>query len=176
MLYRFQIDLSDIDRGIYESLDFRIAQHPSEVAPYLLTRTLAYALSYQSGLEFTPGGLSDPESPALRALGNNGTVDLWIEIGNPSARKLHKAGKVAKQVVVYTYKNAEALVAEINSNDVHRGNKIQIYFFDSKFLQKLESCLEKNNHWSVLLQDGGLSVDVGSNSINTELKKLKVGE
>ncbi|MGZ3712301.1 MAG: YaeQ family protein, partial [Bdellovibrionota bacterium] len=29
-LYRFQINLSDIDRGHYDQLDFRMAMHPSE--------------------------------------------------------------------------------------------------------------------------------------------------
>lgn len=86
MLYRFQIELSDIDRGVYETLDFRAALHPSEAAPYLLSRVLAYVLTYQEGLEFSPGGLADPEAPALRLLGNHNAIDLWIEIGNPSAR------------------------------------------------------------------------------------------
>jgi uncharacterized protein YaeQ len=104
MLYRFQIELSDIDRGVYESLDFRVAQHPSETYPYMLSRVLAYCLTYQEGLEFTPGGLADPEAPALRKLGHHNSIDLWIEIGNPSARKLHKASKAAKEVSVFTYK------------------------------------------------------------------------
>ena len=40
-VHRFQIDLSDVDRGVYEALDLRVARHPSESVPYLLTRTLA---------------------------------------------------------------------------------------------------------------------------------------
>lgn len=120
LLYRFQMELSNIDQGIYESLNFRTAQHPSETPPYLLTRALAYALSFRPGLEFSPKGLADPEGPALQANGENGTIDLWIEIGNPAIRKLHKASKAARQVVVYTYKNAELLLSEINS-----GKRIQ---------------------------------------------------
>ncbi len=172
MLYHFQLELSDIDRGIYESLDFRIAKHPSETAPYLLSRTLAYALSYQEGLEFTSGGLNDPEAPALRALGLHGTINSWIEIGNPSARKLHKASKVAKQVIVYTYKNPEHLTQDIKANDVHRGEEIQIYAFDPKFLQILETHLEKNNRWTVLQQQGDLNIGIGGNSIATNLRRI----
>ncbi|MES3037442.1 MAG: YaeQ family protein, partial [Bdellovibrionota bacterium] len=44
-LYRFKIDLSDIERGVYEQLEFRVAQHPSESLVYLLTRVLAYVLN-----------------------------------------------------------------------------------------------------------------------------------
>ena len=66
-LFRFRIDLSDVERGIYEALDFRVAMHPSESMPYLLTRTLAYCLNIQEGLEFSPSGLHDPDTPTLTA-------------------------------------------------------------------------------------------------------------
>ena len=52
-LYRFRIDLTDIDRGVYETLDLRLAMHPSESETYLVTRVLAYALNYASDLEFS---------------------------------------------------------------------------------------------------------------------------
>lgn len=151
-----------------------MSQHPSEILPYLLSRVLAYVLSYQPNLEFSSSGLSDPETPALKALGPHGAIDLWIEIGNPSARKLHKAGKMAKQVVVYTYKSAEVLIAEIKNNEVHRADEIQIYSFESQFLLRLEKLLEKNNHWSILLQQGQLDVAIGEQSISTEIQLKKI--
>lgn len=171
MLYRFQIDLSDIDRGVYETLDFRAALHPSESSSYLLCRVLAYALAYQERLEFSPGGLGDPEAPALRVPGLHTDINLWIEIGNPSARKLHKAGKTAKKVMIFTYKNPEVLKQEIKSNDVHRADELEIYAFDSTFLEGLEKHLEKNNRWSLLHQDGQLSVNIGSETISGEARK-----
>ncbi len=170
MLYHFQLELSDVDRGIYQTLDFRVAQHPSEAIPYLLSRTLAFALSYREDLEFSPVGLGDPESPALRAFGLHGAIDLWIEIGNPSARKLHKASKAARQVVVYTYKSAEVLVEEIRANNVHRASEIQIYALDLKFLQNMERQLVKNNRWSVLHQQGQLDIDTGGQLFSTEVR------
>ena len=44
-VYHFQIELSDVDRDVYESLDLRVARHPSESTPYLLTRVIAARLS-----------------------------------------------------------------------------------------------------------------------------------
>jgi uncharacterized protein YaeQ len=159
MLYRFQIELSDIDRGVYESLDFRVAMHPSETAAYLLTRTLAYCLSYRPGLEFSPKGLADPDAPALLVTGQAGSIELWIEIGNPSARKLHKASKAAREVMVFTYKNPELLRIEIAAGDVHRAAEIKIQAFKASALEQLERGLEKNNRWSVLVQDGAIGVE-----------------
>ncbi len=174
MLFRFQIELSDVDRGIYESLDFRVSQHPSETAPYLLSRVLAYALAYRPELEFSPSGLSDPDAPALKALGKNGAVELWIEIGNPSAKKLHKAMKSSKRVVVYTYKSAQVLIDDINNNDVHRASEIEIHAFDSDFLQSLEVRLQKNNRWSILQQQGRLDIDAGGENISSDVKGFKL--
>lgn len=173
MLYRFLIELSDVDRNVYTTLDFRVAQHPSEIAAYLLSRVLAYALSYRDGLEFAAGGLSDSETPALKALGPHGAIELWIEIGNPSAKKLHKASKTAQLVRIYTYKSAEVLVEEIKNNDIHRAKEIEIYSFDLKFLNTLEKQLTKNNRWSLLHQQGRLDIDAGKESLTTEVLKFQ---
>ena len=52
-LFRFRIDLTDIDRGVYRKLDFRIAMHPSESETFFVTRVLAYALNAQDDLQFS---------------------------------------------------------------------------------------------------------------------------
>lgn len=173
MLYRFQIELSDIDRGIYQTLDFRVIQHPSEVPAYLLTRVLAYALSYQENLEFSTSGLADPDTPALLALSPTGNNELWIEIGNTSARKLHKAGKVSKKVLVYTYKNPEILLKEILDEKVHRANEIEIFSFAPQFLDSLEKQLKKSNHWNLVHQQGQLDITYGDKTINGEVKTIR---
>jgi uncharacterized protein YaeQ len=174
MLYRFEIELSDIDRGIYQKLDFRANQHQSEAPAYLLTRALAYALSFQEYLEFSPGGLAEPEQPALWAKSLTGAIDLWIEVGNPSPKKLHRASKAAAKVEVYTYKRAELLLQEMSGENIHRANEIKIYAFDPKFLAELESHLQKNNRWTLLRHDGRLNLAIGGGiEIAADLKEFK---
>jgi len=63
-IYVFTVRLADADRGIYETLNLRLARHPSETAEYLLTRLLAYCLEYGEGIVFSKG-LSDPDEPAI---------------------------------------------------------------------------------------------------------------
>lgn len=172
MVYHFQCELSDIDRQVYQTLDFRIAQHPSETLTYLFSRVLAYALSYQENLAFAQQGLHDPDAPALQAVGAHGAIELWIEIGNPSVRKLHKAGKIAEKVLIFTYKNPEILIQEIQSNTVHRHNELVIYSFDPDFLQKLEGDIQKKNRWNILYQQGQLDIDTGFHQYSTQVKKF----
>lgn len=170
MLYRFQIEISDIDRNVYETVDFRVSQHPSETLPYLLTRVLAFALSYEEGLEFSAQGLGDPDAPCLQTRSGQGGVDLWIEIGNPSARKLHKASKAAHRVQVYTYKRPEILLAEMAGGEIHKASQIKIFSFATEFLNDLESSLEKNNRWSLLQDQGNLTVGVNGKALTGELR------
>lgn len=174
MLYRFTIELSDVDRNIYQTLEFRVAQHPSEIPIYLLTKVLAYVLSFEEGLEFSGSGLSDPDAPALKLTSPTGANLLWIEIGNPSAKKLHKANKNARKVVVYTYKSAEVLMEDIRTNDVYKAEEIEIFSIDSKFLAALEKQLDKNNRWSILHQQGNIDINTGKESFLTEVNKLMV--
>ncbi len=171
LLYRFQIELSDVDRGIYQTLDFRLAQHPSETLTYLLTKFFAYVLNYESGLQFSPGGLSDPDAPALQKTGDNGSTELWIEVGNPSAKKLHKATKTAKQVIIYTYKSVPVLLEDIKNNEVHRAGEIKIISFDPKFLQSLEQHVGKNNRWSILHQQDQLDINMESVSFSSVINR-----
>lgn len=176
MLYRFQIELSDIDRGVYENLDFRLAQHPSETMTYLLTRLFAYALSYHPNLTLSTVGLSDPDLPAMQLAGTNGAIDLWIEIGNPSAKKLHKAMKSAKGVTVFTYKNPQVLIDDIKNNNVYRAAEIKIVAVDSKFLQQLEAHVAKNNRWSILHQQDQMDITAETFSLSSITKRFTVQE
>ena len=56
--YKIDLNLTDIDRSIYESLRFTVARHPSETEERLAARLIAYALFYQEHLAFGRG-LSD---------------------------------------------------------------------------------------------------------------------
>lgn len=168
-LYRFQIELSDISRGVYDTLDFRVAQHPSESTPYMLTRVLAFALNTQEGLTFSPTGLHDPDASAISIDSPNGGHELLIEIGNPSARKLHKATKSARKVKIYTYKNPESLMTEIRNEKVHRAEEIEVFSLAPSFLTELADVLKRDNRWAILFDEGTISVQVGEKSIAGEL-------
>lgn len=158
-LYRFKIELSDLEKASYQSLDFRVAQHPSESLTYLLTRVFAYALSYEEGIEFSPAGLADPDTACIRVMNPNGGHKVWIEIGNPSARKVHKAAKASDKVKIYTYKDPQVLLNELNSEPIHRKNELEIFSISSQFLDQLEKKMQKENRWTVINMDGSIMVN-----------------
>jgi uncharacterized protein YaeQ len=172
MLYRFRLSISDVDRGVYESLDLRVPMHPSESLDYLVTRVLAYALNYDpsgDSIEFSSGGLSNPDDAPISAPDPQGGLALWIDIGNPSARRLHKAAKAARRVKVYTYKDPENLKKEAASERVHRASEIEVFAFEASFLRSLQAGLVRDNTWSIILTDGELTVTIGDEGFSTTL-------
>jgi uncharacterized protein YaeQ len=163
---RFQLNLSDTDRDVYETIELRVAQHPSESEPYLVTRVLAMALEYRRDLQFGRG-LSTPEEPGLSAPNAMGGVALWIEIGLPSAERLHKITKQADEVCVYVHKNPEPLLADLSSGTIHRAETIKVVAFAPSFLQALSERVERNNTWDVLRTNGTLYVTIGEETFET---------
>jgi uncharacterized protein YaeQ len=170
-LYRFRIELSDVDRGLYEPIDFRAALHPSETARYMITRALAFALNYQEGIEFAPGGISDTEEPAIRVKSLDGRTLVWIEIGNPAPKKLHKATKSSPVVKVYAHKDPSLLAEELAKGEVHRAAEIELFSFSNAFLNEMEGILQKENKWSVMQTDGSLTVTSGEKAAQGEVRR-----
>ena len=73
----FVVELADIDRNIYETLEFKLAQHPSENLDRVVVRVLARALAHEESLEFGRG-LSNVEEPTLWSKSPTGQIELWI--------------------------------------------------------------------------------------------------
>lgn len=165
-LYRFRIELSDVDRSVYGDLDFRIARHPSETEDYLLTRVVAFALNKTDSddVEITPGLCAD-DQPALGIRDGNGAYKLWIEIGNPSARRLHKASKASRSVKIYTYKDPGNLKREIAGGKIHRLKEIELFALTPSFLKELQAHLKRDNDWGLIRNDGELTISVGDDRL-----------
>jgi uncharacterized protein YaeQ len=178
-LFRFRVELSDVERSLYRAFDLRMAKHPSENEVYLVTRLLAYLLSFEEGLEFAPGLCTDDEPAIFLRDPGSGGFTRWIEIGNPSARRLHKASKAARSVQIYTYKDLGALVRELSGEKIHRRESIEAFALDPKFLGHLVSTLGRDNTWAVFRQDGTLTVAIGADgeqSFDGLLEAVALGE
>jgi uncharacterized protein YaeQ len=116
---RFEIALADSDRELYETLELRVAQHPSESERYLVARVLARALEHAEGVDFTRGLAADDE-PALWQRDLRGDLQAWIEVGLPAVERLHRAAKASPRVAVYGWRNLAALLVELRERNVHK--------------------------------------------------------
>ena len=172
-VYRFSVQLSHVDRGVYEALDVRLARHPSETERFLLTRLIAYCHLVEEGLEHSKGGLSNPDEPAMAIRSLDGRLLAWIEIGNPSAERLHKAAKAARRVVVVTHHDTQLMLKELSGKKIHRMEEIEVIALEPSFLDRLaEHIGDRGCAVELTITEGEMYVVAGGETIQTTLRKV----
>ena len=171
---KFVIELADSDRQLYEQLELRAAQHPSESERYLVARVLARAVEHAEGVDFSRGGLSDDSEPALVQRDLRGDWQAWIEIGSPAPARLHKATKLVPRVAVYAWKDAAKLAAAILDEKVHRGDAIELVALDPAFLDGVAATLDRVNRWDLAVSGGSLYLGIGGAMHEGELRRIAI--
>jgi uncharacterized protein YaeQ len=164
-IYKVDIDLSDSDRHVYESLAIQVARHPSESETYLVTRILAYALEYTPGIAFSRGGLSSPDEPAILVRDLRGFVQAWIEVGMPDATRLHKAAKSTPRVAVYMHKDPGQLMNQLAGERIHRAADIEMYAVDRALVAALADRLDRRMGLAMSVSDRELFVSIGTENL-----------
>lgn len=171
-LYHFDVRVSNVDRGVYETLAIKAARHPSESDEYLVTRVLAYCIEYTEGVAFSKGGLSDPDEPALAIRDLTGALLAWIDIGLPDAARLHRAAKAARRVAVYTHRDPALLRKNLEGARIHRGEALELYAFGRDLIAGLVRRLERRTSWDLSLTDGTLFISAGAETLQGELQTI----
>lgn len=174
-VHRLEIELSDVDRGVYERFDLRVARHPSESGRYFWLRILAYCLCHEPGLAFSKGGLSDAEEPPLSTRDATGVLRTWVDIGSPSAERLHRAAKAAERVVLFTAVERELLEKEAASRKVHALETIEVNLVPPAFLQALEAQLAKHLKFELVRSGGALYVTLAGGMIEGAIQEIRLG-
>lgn len=170
-IYTADIDLTDHDRGVYETLSLRIARHPSESDDYLVTRILAYLLEYADGIALSTSGLSTPEDPAITIRDLTGALRSWIEIGWPDAARLHRAAKASPRVAVYPHKDPGQWLKRLEGQRIHRAAEIDVRAIDGGLISALAGRLDRRLAWSVAVSDGELFVSVATDTLTGRLAR-----
>lgn len=80
--YKVELNLTDMDRNLYDSLRFSMARHPSETAERLLARLLARALWHAEQIEFGRG-LSNVDEPAVWEKVLMGVFYIGLKLASP---------------------------------------------------------------------------------------------
>ena len=169
-IYTFDIDLADSDRAVYQALNLRVAQHPSETPDYLLTRVLAYCLEYAEGIAFSKG-LSDPDEPAISVRDLTGARQVWVDIGLPEPDRLHRASKAARRVAVYTHKDPAQWAGKLADAKIHRADKLAVYAIDRPWLARFVGRLERRMAFSLARSEGEIYLTVGDITSQTVLAR-----
>jgi uncharacterized protein YaeQ len=169
-LHTLRVVLNDADRGVYETLELRVARHPSETLPYMLSRTLAYCLYWEPDIAFSKG-LSTTDEPAVWVKSLDARIQLWIDVGHPSAERLHKASKAAQRVAVCTFQALDAFTRPLAGARIHRADEIELLGLPTPMLAPLEASVERRMDWDVAVSGGQLYVTTAGQTLAGEITR-----
>jgi uncharacterized protein YaeQ len=172
-IYNFSIDLSDMDRGVYETLELRVARHPSETADYMVVRVLAYCLEYQEGIMLTEG-VSAGDEPALVVRDLTGRVTAWIEVGMPDAARLNRGSKHAGRVAVYTHRDVRQLLSQLSGEKIHRAGDIPVRAFDRGTIAEIAAAIGRRTSFSLSVTHGELYLALGDRTFTLAMVEHRV--
>lgn len=172
-IHIFDIDLADADRGVYETLNLRVACHPSESPDYLVTRVLAYCREYAPGIGFSPG-LSTPDEPAIHIRDATGALLTWIDIGVPDAARVHRAAKAAPEVAVYTHKHPDLLRKALAGERIHRAEHLRLIAVDRRLVADWCALLQRRMKMSVAFSGSEAYLAIGEHTLTGALAPISL--
>jgi len=173
-IYRVNIGLSDIDRGIYETLQTTVARHPSETGERLAARLLAYALLYEPELSFTRG-VGAGDEPDLWMKGPDGRLLLWVEVGLPEPERLIRASRHCARTALVACGRALPAWEQQHLPKLKGISNLSIILIDHSFISSLASRIDRSILWSITITDNSLYVNIGNESFETILRNSGAG-
>ncbi|AYF77650.1 YaeQ family protein [Nocardia yunnanensis] len=168
-IHTVTVHLADVDRTVYEELELRVARHPSETAAYLVTRLLAYCLEYEEGIAFSDGGVSATDQPPVLVRDLTGRLTTWIDVGAPDAERIHRAGKLADRVAIYTHRDPAKVLAALPAKRIHRAETIPVYSLDREFVDAVAAAVDRRTEWTVSVTDRHLFLEIDGAPFSVEI-------
>jgi len=155
-IYKVRLSVSDLDRHFYDDFDLTVARHPSETEERMMVRLIAFALHADEKLEFTKG-ISTEDEPDLWQKDYDGSIRLWIDLGQPDEKRVRKGCGRADRVVIYTFasKAADAWWRQHRDKFARFGNLGVIHLHVDG---EPEAMAERSMQLQALIQDGELTL------------------
>lgn len=177
IIYKVEVQLSDIDRGVYGDFPLTIARHPSETDERLLIRLLAFALNVPADgdhgpLEFAKD-MWDIDEPSLWQKDFTGEILHWIEVGQPDARRLLRMTARVGRVSVYSFSSSTLTWWKGIEAELTRAKNLTVWQVPEEQSQELATLAQRTMTLQVTVQDGGIWIGDGTHSIEVAPVKLR---
>lgn len=154
--YKVELNLTDLDRGVYETLRFTVARHPSETEERLAVRLIAYGLWYHEQLAFGRG-LSDVDEPALWEKSLDDRVLHWIEVGQPDAERITWCSRRCERFSLLAYGSLRVWQTKV-LDSVRNLKNINVVAVGHEALEELARDLPRSISWTLMISDGSLFI------------------
>jgi uncharacterized protein YaeQ len=172
-VYKASIQLSDVDRGVYETLQATVARHPSETDERLVARLLAYAIFHEPELAFTKG-ISATDEPDLWMKGPDGRVRFWVEVGLPEPDRIIKASRHSERVALLSCGRALASWDQQHLVKLEGVANLTVISIDQALITKLASQLERSISWTITITEGIFYLTIAEETMEVAIQ-VKIG-
>lgn len=172
-VFKADISISDLNRSYYQDHSLTLARHPSETDLRMLLRVIVFALNADEHLQFTKG-LSTIEEPDLWQKSLTGDIEHWIELGQPTEKRIRQSCGKSDRVTIYAYqKNSALLWFDSLKEDLERFKKLRILLLTSQNEALATNLVERSMKLSFLIEDNHVLMTAGDESLGFDLKVLK---
>lgn len=168
-IHKVHLQVADMDRHYFATHALTVARHPSETDERMMVRLLAFAHHAHELLTFGRG-VSTEDEPDLWLKDLTGSVELWIQLGQPDEKSLRRACGRARQVILYTYSgHGAALWWESLVNNVAVLDNLTVIDVSLDSVRALADLSERNMNLNATLQDGSFWLASPKQSVEVEL-------
>jgi len=172
-IYKADVNIANMDLGIYLDQSLTIAQHPSETLQRMMLRVVAWAMYANERLTFTKG-LCDEDEPDLWQKNYSDEIELWIDLGLPDEKRIKKASVRAQQAALFTYgENAAEQWWKQQRSTVGKFSNLAVYRFSDETMSALADLVTRTMQLQFSISDGEIWLSCGEQSILLEIEVLQ---
>ncbi len=171
-VYKFSLNVADMDRQVYGDFPLTVACHPSETESRMMLRVLAFALNAHERLEFGRG-ISTDDEPDLWRKSLAGDIEQWIDLGTPDPERLRKACGRADEVLLYCYGDrATPVWWDKHGAALDRFDKLRIFQVDDVSCEALGTLAESGLDLQCTIDGGVAWLSAGDSSLQVEPRRI----
>lgn len=152
-ILRLSLEISDLDRHVYETLNLTLDLHPSESLQRLTSRLLAMALNYQPGLAFGRG-ISTAEDATLWLRDEQERVLQWIEVGQVDPQRMQKICRRAELAKLYTFSTQAPRWWQQHGQEFLGLSNLEVYYLDADLIEAVSQHLDGRPKLQLITQEG----------------------
>lgn len=178
-IHKAQLQIADMDRGVYADHSVIIARHPSETDERMMIRLLAFALNVPADdkkgkLEFAKD-LWDVNEPALWHKDYTEAVLHWIDVGQPDDKRLMRAAGRAERVTVIGFSSSTPVWWKGIESKLTRASNLVVWQIEAAQSQALAKLAERGMQLQITIQDGTVWMSTATDSVEITPRRLTAG-
>jgi len=152
-IVKANLSVANLDLNHYQDYRLTLAQHPSETGTRLMIRLAAFSWFAQEEPSFTKG-LCVEDEPDLWVHDLQGNIQHWIELGQPTEKRIRQAASKAEQVSVIGYHphKFKTWLAGLDPKTLNQ-KKLSILLFENQGPADPEELAEKAIDLNVTIQE-----------------------